>query len=369
MADAQSEIGPVREQHRFDVAKLTRYLESHLADFAGPLTVKQFRGGQSCPTYRLDTPGQAYVLRRKPPGKLLPSAHAVNREYRVMSALAGTGVAVPQTYLLCEDAEVVGTPFFVMEYVPGRIFWDLAVPGLAGAERAAIYDAMNQTIAQLHAVNYGAIGLADYGRPVGYVARQIDRWTKQYRASETEPIEAMERLIAWLPENLPDGGATALVHGDYRLDNMIFHPTEARVIAILDWEVSTLGDPLADFAYHCMVWRLEPHAFKGLRDLDLKQLGIPDEAQYLAAYCERTGRTSIDNWDFYIAYNMFRLAAILQGIMGRVRDGTASSEAAAERGALARPVAEAGWREVEAILGSVPGRLSTPLSCTCAAPS
>ena len=341
--------GPVREPHRFDVARLEAYLTARLPEFAGPIDVRQFRGGQSCPTYQLRTKRSVYVLRRKPPGKLLPSAHAVDREYRVLSALADTDVPVAKALLLCEDPDIVGTPFYLMDYVPGRIFWDLALPGMAPPERAAIYDAMNEVMARLHAVDHTAVELGDFGRPSGYVARQIDRWTRQYRASETETIEAMERLIEWLPRNLPEEGEVALVHGDYRLDNMIFHPTEPRVVAVLDWEVSTIGDPLADFAYHCMLWRLPPDAFKGLRGLDLVSLGIPSERDYVATYCRRTGRLEIENFDFRVAYNMFRLAAILQGIMGRVRDGTAASEEAAARGALARPVAEAGWREVEAL--------------------
>lgn len=348
-ATQDAETGPVRESHRFDVARLEGYLVAHLPGFAGPIDVRQFRGGQSCPTYQLRTERAAYVLRRKPPGKLLPSAHAIDREYRVLSALANTGLPVPTARLLCEDPDVVGTPFYIMDYVPGRIFWDLALPGMTPPERAGIYDAMNEVMARLHAVDQVAVGLGDFGRPSGYVARQIERWTKQYRASETETIEAMERLIEWLPENLPAEEEVALVHGDYRLDNMIFHPTEPRVVAVLDWEVSTIGDPLADFAYHCMLWRLPPDAFKGLRGLNLEALGIPKERDYVAAYCRRTGRPGVENFDFRVAYNMFRLAAILQGIMGRVRDGTAASEEAAARGALARPVAEAGWREVEAM--------------------
>src|SRR5262249_41596218 len=310
----------------------------------------QFRGGQSNPTYRLGSPSGRYVLRRKPPGKLLPSAHAVDREYRVMTALGGVGFPVPRTYGLCIDESVVGTAFFVMEYVEGRVFWDPELPRLGRDDRGRVYDAMNAVIAQLHTIDYAAIGLGDYGKPGNYVARQIDRWTKQYRASETERIEAMDRLIEWLPANVPDGDETTIVHGDYRLDNLIFHPTEPRILAIVDWELSTLGHPLADLSYNAMAWRLSPEEFRGLRGVDIEALGIPTEADYVAAYCTRTGRDHIENWDFYMAYNMFRLAAILQGIMGRVVEGTAANPRARETGARARALAEAGWRQVERML-------------------
>jgi aminoglycoside phosphotransferase (APT) family kinase protein len=264
-----------------------------------------------------------------------------------MTALAGSGVPVPRTYLLCLDESIVGTAFYVMEDVAGRIFWDGTLPEISSSDRAAIYDSMNATIAALHGVDVGAVGLADFGRAGGYVARQIKRWTEQYRASETERIEAMERLIEWIPRHLPAGDETTLVHGDYRLDNLVFHPTAPRVVAVLDWEIATLGHPLADFAYHLMAWRLTPGEFRGLAGLDLARLGLPDEADYVAAYCRRTGRSAIPDLDYYVGYNMFRMAAILQGIMGRVRDGTAASREAARMGALARPVAEAGWRQVE----------------------
>lgn len=347
----QSETMPVLEAHRIDASRLSEYLTAHIDGLSGPLEVEEFRGGQSNPTYKLTSSERAFVLRRKPPGKLLPSAHAVDREYRVISALAQTDVPVPATYLLCEDESVAGTPFYVMDYVPGRIFWDVTLPGLSPAQRADIYDAMNDVIARLHKVDYKAIGLADFGREGGYVARQIKRWSAQYRASETETDEAMERLIEWLPANLPAEDETALVHGDYRLDNMIFHPTEPRVVAVLDWEISTLGHPLADFSYHCMLWRMTPNDYRGLKGFDLAALGIPSEENYVAAYCRRTGRASLENWDYYVAYNMFRMAAILQGIMGRVRDGTAASPEAAKTGALARPVAKAAWAQVERMGG------------------
>ena len=344
---SQNETMPVRAAHRIDAGRLGEYLRAHIGGITAPIEVEEFRGGQSNPTYKLTSGEHAFVLRRKPPGKLLPSAHAVDREYRVISALAATGVPVPKTYLLCEDESITGTPFYVMDYVPGRIFWDVTLPGIEPAQRAAIYDAMNDVIARLHSVDYAAIGLSDFGREGGYVARQIKRWSSQYRASETESIEAMERLIEWLPANLPAEDETALVHGDYRLDNMIFHPTEPRVVGVLDWEISTLGHPLADFSYHCMLWRMTPDDYRGLKGFDLAALGIPNEKDYVAAYCRRTGRSSLENWDFYMAYNMFRMAAILQGIMGRVRDGTAASPEAAKTGALARPVAAAAWNQVE----------------------
>ncbi len=353
---APNETMPVRAAHRIDAARLADYLSGHIDGLEGPLEIEEFRGGQSNPTYKLSLNGEmggkrAFVLRRKPPGKLLPSAHAVDREYRVISALAQTDVPVPRTYVLCEDESVAGTPFYVMDYVAGRIFWDVTLPGLSPAERGAIYDAMNDVIARLHRVDYKAVGLESFGREGGYVARQIKRWSAQYRASETQTIEAMERLIEWLPANLPATDETALVHGDYRLDNMIFHETEPRVVAVLDWEISTLGHPLADFSYHCMLWRLTPDDYRGLKGFDLSALGIPSEEEYTAAYCRRTGRAGLEDWDYYVAYNMFRMAAILQGIMGRVRDGTAASPEAAKTGALARPVAAAAWDQVEKMGG------------------
>jgi aminoglycoside phosphotransferase (APT) family kinase protein len=332
----------VREAHRFDIARLEDYLCRHVAGFAGPLTVRQFRGGQSNPTYHLGTPRAQYVLRRKPPGKLLPSAHAVEREYRVITALAGTGVPVPATYAGCDDADVIGTPFYVMEYVRGRVFADPALPGVTPAEREAMYDSMNAVLARLHTVDWRAIGLADFGKPGNYFARQIHRWTAQYRASETERIDAMEALIAWLPSHIPPGDETTLVHGDFRPGNLLFHPTEPRVVAVLDWELATLGHPLADLGYNCMPYHLS-HEWEGLGDKGLKSLGLPTEAEYLDAYCRRTGRPPIPDWEFYIVFAMFRLAAIAQGIMGRVLAGTASDPNARERGARARPLAETAW--------------------------
>jgi aminoglycoside phosphotransferase (APT) family kinase protein len=340
MSDRQEKFSgttEVSERHRFDTGALERYLSEHVADFRGPLTVRAFKGGQSNPTYRLETPDRNYVLRRKPPGKLLPSAHAVDREYRVMTAVGKAGFPVPQTKVLCTDDSVIGTWFYVMDCVEGRIFWEPTLPDLEPGERSAIYEAMIGVLAQLHRIDYEAIGLSDFGKPGNYFARQIHRWTQQYRLSEGEKIEAMERLIEWLPAHIPPGDESTIVHGDYKLDNMIFHPTEPRVIAILDWELSTIGHPLGDLSYHCMQWR---SAFK---DLDLPTYGIPTLDQYIAAYCAQTGRERIDNWNFYMAYNLFRGAGIAQGIAGRVRDGTAASAWAAEVSASVRPTAEAAW--------------------------
>ena len=287
------------------------------------------------------------MLRRKPPGKLLKSAHAVDREYRVIKALHGAGLPVAKPYLLEEDDSLIGTAFYVMSFVDGRIFWESAMPGSAASERAAIYDAMNDTIARLHKVNYQAVGLGDYGKPGDYIARQIARWSSQYDASKTEDIPAMDQLMTWLPRNIPQGEEVSIVHGDFRIDNLIFHKTEPRVLAILDWELSTLGHPLADFSYATMLWRFPPHIFNGLKGLPLAELGIPSEEDYVAAYCRRTGRAEIPGWDFYMIYNMFRIAAILQGIMGRVVAGTATSAHAVSQGKLAKPIAEIAWAEVE----------------------
>ena len=341
---------PVPERHRFDVGRLAYYLRGRIPEFSGSIEVRQFKGGQSNPTYLVAAGGRNYVLRRKPPGQLLPSAHAVDREYRVMTALAGTDVPVPRTWCLCEDPAVIGTAFFVMDCVEGRVFWDPSLPELANAERSALWNEINRVIAALHRIDYRAIGLETYGRPGSYIARQIERWTKQYRASETERIEAMDNLIAWLPQHIPPGEETTIVHGDYRIDNLIFHPHEPRVLAVLDWELSTLGHPLADFAYHLMAWRLGPGQFRGMHGIDLAALGIPLEQEYVAWYCERTQRDSVGDIDFYLAYNMFRLAAILQGIAKRALDGTASNAQAIETGKRARPTGEAGWALAEQII-------------------
>jgi aminoglycoside phosphotransferase (APT) family kinase protein len=349
-ADRFSGTMPVREVHRFDTAALERWLAGHVAGFRAPAAVSQFKGGQSNPTFLVGAAdGRRYVIRRKPPGHLLPSAHAVDREYRVMTALGGTGVPVPRTYALCEDASVIGTPFFVMDFVEGRIFWEPELPALAPAEREAIYDGMNDALARLHAVDPASVGLSDYGKPGNYFARQITRWSKQYLASETQPIASMHALMKWLPAHVPAGDEVAVVHGDFRLDNMVFHPTEARVVALLDWELSTLGHPMADLSYNAMQWRLPAATGRGLVGMDLAALGIPSEEAYVAAYCRRTGRSKIADWDFCVAYNMFRLAAILQGIAGRVAEGTASSEHAVQTAAMARPIADHAWAIVEAL--------------------
>jgi aminoglycoside phosphotransferase (APT) family kinase protein len=348
---SDSSIGtvPVQERHRFDAAALERYLRDRIEGFSGPIAVEQFRGGQSNPTYLVAAAGKRYVLRAKPgpAARLLPSAHAVEREFRVITALRNAGVPVPGTHCLCEDEGVIGRAFYVMEYVEGRVLWDQSLPGMTPPGRAAIYDEMNRVIAALHRVDFHAAGLADFGKPGNYLARQIARWSKQYRASETERIDAMDRLIAWLPEHVPPGDETAVVHGDYRMDNLIFHPSEPKILAILDWELSTLGHPLADFSYHCMAWHIPPGKFRGIAGLDLPALGIPGEAQYIAAYCARTGRAGIDHWNFYLAYNLFRISAILQGVMKRALDGTASSREALDAGARARPLAELGWQYAE----------------------
>jgi len=339
--------------HAFDTAALQAYLEDRLDGFAGPLAVERFQGGQSNPTYKLVTPQRCYVMRSKPAPKarLLPSAHAIEREYAVMSALHGSPVPVPRMLLLCEDEAVIGYAFYVMEFVEGRVLWEQSLPGFDAAGRAAVYDEMNRVIAALHRVDIEHAGLAGYGKPGNYFERQIGRWSKQYQASITEPIAAMDRLMDWLPAQLPasarDERDVAVVHGDFRLDNLVFHSSEPRVIAVLDWELSTLGHPLADFSYHCMSWHIAPGSFRGIGGLDLAALGIPDERSYIARYCERTGRANVDavlaDWNFYLAYNLFRMAGILQGIAKRVVDGTAASAQAREAAAGARPLAELGW--------------------------
>jgi aminoglycoside phosphotransferase (APT) family kinase protein len=349
MTQLPADTRPVAPQHAIDAERLGAWLAANVAPLDGPLEIAQFKGGQSNPTYLLAAGRQRYVLRRKPPGKLLPSAHAVDREYRVIRALAGSGVPVAQAYGLCEDDAVIGTAFYVMEYVAGRVFWDPGLPGLEPAGRAAIHDEINRVIAALHSVDYASVGLDDFGRSGEYIARQVARWSKQYQASETGRIEAMDNLIAWLPANIPAGDETSVVHGDYRIDNVIFHPDQPRILAVLDWELSTLGHPLADFAYHCMVWRIPPGTFRGLGGHDLAALGIPSERDYVAAYCRRTGRAGIEprDWEYYMVYNMFRIAAIVQGVMARALQGNASSAQALETGRAARPLAELAWRQVE----------------------
>jgi aminoglycoside phosphotransferase (APT) family kinase protein len=330
--------------------RLEAWLRGHVEGFRGPVAAERFAGGQSNPTYKLTAGSGQYVLRRKPPGPLLPSAHAVDREFRVMRALADTSVPVPRVFALCEDDGVIGSAFYVMEHLDGRIFWDQRLPELASAaERAAMFQSMNAVIADLHRIDYSSVGLGDFGRPGNYMARQIARWSRQYRASETETIAAMDHLIDWLPLHLPPESAPAIVHGDYRMDNLIFHPSEPRVIGVLDWELSTIGDPLADFAYHVLTWRVTPELFRGLAGVDVAALGIPDEAAYVAAYCRRTGREAIPGWEFYLVYSLFRIAAILQGIAKRAIDGTAAGADAAEQGRLARPLAEQAWALAESL--------------------
>jgi aminoglycoside phosphotransferase (APT) family kinase protein len=340
--------------HAFDTARLADWLSQHLPGFAGPLTVEMFKGGQSNPTYKLVTPSQSYVMRSKPApvAKLLPSAHAIEREFTVMKGLADTDVPVPRMHCLCDDESVIGRAFYIMEFKAGRVLWDQSLPGMTPAERGAIYDEMNRVIAALHNVKYADRGLASYGKPGNYFERQIGRWSKQYAASVTQPIAEMDQLIAWLPHNIPasarDESLTCIVHGDYRLDNIMFDATEPQAIAVLDWELSTLGHPLADFSYHCMSWHITPGQFRGIAGLDIASMGIPAEADYIARYCERTGFTTPEalarDWNFYLAYNMFRLAAILQGIAKRAESGTASSEEAVRSGAGARPLAELAWK-------------------------
>jgi len=356
MSDFDHFVGTqaVAGQHAFDVAAVCSWLEANLAGFAGPLRVESFKGGQSNPTYKLITPTQSYVMRAKPGpvAKLLPSAHAIEREYAVMHGLAGTAVPVPKMLVLCEDESVIGRAFYIMEFVAGRILWDQTLPGMERVERKAIYSEMNRVISALHLVDFEAQGLAAYGRPGNYFERQIARWSKQYLASATQPIAEMDQLIAWLPHHIPamarSESLVGIVHGDFRLDNMIFHPTEPRILAVLDWELSTLGHPLADFSYHAMAWNIPPGSFRGIAGIDVQSLGIPTQAEYISMYCEQTKLISPEalkaDWNFYMAYNMFRIAAILQGIAKRVEAGTASSAQAASSGAGARPLAQLAWQ-------------------------
>jgi aminoglycoside phosphotransferase (APT) family kinase protein len=356
MTDFDHFVGtqPVSDHQSFDVARLTLWLEHHLPGFKGPLRLESFKGGQSNPTYKLITPRLSYVMRAKPGpvAKLLASAHAIEREFAVMSGLYGTSVPVPRMHGLCEDESIIGRAFYVMEFMEGRILWDQTLPGMSPSERGAIYNEMNRVIAALHTVKFGDRGLAGYGKPGNYFERQIGRWSKQYTASLTQPIPAMDRLMAWLPLNIPAMARAqhmvSIVHGDYRLDNMMFHPTQPRIIAVLDWELSTLGHPLADFSYHCMAWHIPPGAFRGIGGLDVASLGIPTEDEYIRLYCERTGLATPEelkvDWNFYMAYNLFRIAAILQGIAKRVEAGTAASAQAVSSAAGAKPLAEMAWK-------------------------
>ena len=336
----------VLHSHQFDVSALERYLSARIDDVRPPLVVRQFRGGQSNPTYYIETGTRRLVLRRKPPGHLLPSAHAIEREYQVMSALHGTAVPVPKTHLLCQDPDVIGTAFFVMDYVESHPMTDAALPDRSPDERRAIYDSMIRTLARLHTVDWRTAGLGEYGKPGNYVARQVHRWTAQYRASETERIDAMERLIAWLPANIPGDAGAAIVHGDYRPGNLLLDPAEPRVAAVIDWELSTIGHPLVDLAHHALLFRTSAEDFGAFGDR-ARPAGVPSEDEHLETYCRLTGRASLSDWNFYVAFTMFRFAAICQGIMGRVVAGTANDPDARRAGARARPLAERAWRLAE----------------------
>jgi aminoglycoside phosphotransferase (APT) family kinase protein len=337
----QDSLIPVLENHRFDEGSLNRYLEQVVDDYQGPLTVRQFQGGMSNPTFQLtDGAGRRYVMRKKPPGKLLPSAHAVDREYRVISALADTDVPVAKTYTLCEDATVIGQAFYVMDYVEGRVFRRIDLPGVKPEERGAIFDAMNDVLAKLHQVDFRAVGLGDFGREGGYVDRQIRRWTKSYEATKTEALADMDRLIDWLPANIPDEDETTIAHGDYRLENMIFHPAEAKVLAVIDWELCTLGHPLSDLAYNCLVYHYGDDNRGDISAIDYAAHGIPTEPEYVDSYRRRTGRKPIANWDFYIVLSLFRLGAIAQGVYARGLAGNASSPEALKRKDTCRKLAK-----------------------------
>ena len=328
-----------------DAGRLAEYLAGRLPGPAGPAEVAPLGGGQSNPTYLLTLGGRRYALRTKPAraAELLPSAHQIEREYRVLGALAGSGVPVPAVHHLCTDEDIVGRAFFVMDFVPGRVYADPRLPELTADERGRLFDDMNRVLALLHGLDWRALGLADFGKPGDYLARQIARWSKQYQAGAAERIPAMDRLLEWLPQHLPDGEETCLAHGDFRLDNVIFHPNRPRVLAVLDWELSTLGHPLSDFAYQVMAWRLTSTEFRGLKGFDLAALGIPDESAYVDAYCRRTGRSAIADWEFYLIFNMFRIAAILHGVHSRALQGNAASQNAIEQGSRARLVADVAW--------------------------
>ena len=341
--DSFSGTKDVASSLSFDEAALAAWMNETVAGFDGLMTVSQFKGGQSNPTYKLDTPDRSYVLRRKPPGKLLPSAHAVDREYKVMKSLGGAGFPSPIMNGLCMDRDIIGTEFYVMEFVEGRIFWDGLLPGMEPEERGQIFDASNATLAHLHSIDIEAAGLGDYGKPGNYFQRQIGRWTKQYRAAETTTVSSMDKLIDWLPDAAPEQERTSVVHGDYRLDNMIFHPTEPRVIAVLDWELSTLGDPLADFTYQLMGWVMPPEVRGGFLGVDIASMGIPSIEEYTAAYCQRTNRDGIPALDFYLAFNTFRLASIVQGVYSRALQGNASNTKGIEMGAVVEPLSQAAW--------------------------
>jgi aminoglycoside phosphotransferase (APT) family kinase protein len=345
--DNLPQLVAVLPNHRFDEAALARYLAAQLPGFGGSLSVRQFQGGQSNPTFHLQAGNRAYVLRKKPPGALLPSAHAVDREFRVLRALAGSAVPVPAVHLLCADEGVIGQMFYVMDAVEGRVFADRLLPGCSPAERAAMYDDMNRILAALHRVDWRAAGLDGFGRADGYVARQVARWSRQYAASRTEPVPAMDRLIDWLPAHLPASDAAAIVHGDYRVGNLIFHPTEPRIAAVLDWELATIGHPLADLAYNCLAYRLTGTHDHGFPPGDPGALGLPRETDYVAAYCARAGRPAIEDWEFFIVFAMFRIAAILAGVHRRGLDGNAADARALEASRDYREIAARAWAIAE----------------------
>jgi aminoglycoside phosphotransferase (APT) family kinase protein len=334
------ELTDVRDAHRFDQDALADYLQNHVEDFAGPMTVQQFEGGQSNPTFQLITPTRTYVLRKQPPGELLPSAHQVDREYRVMDALWKTDVPVPKMYCLCEDPTIIGTKFYVMEMIEGRLFTETRLPSLNKQERKAIYLDLARIMALLHKVDVAAVGLSEFGRPGNYYERQIGRWSKQYEASKTEQIDAMDELMAWLPLNIPSETSTVIAHGDYRLGNVLIHPTEAKIVAVLDWELCTLGDGLADLGYICQEYHGESYEDEGLAGVDFAATGIPTEQEFVAEYCAHADRDKIENWHFYLIYNMFRSAGIIQGVYKRGLDGNASSEKALEYKDAARTRSE-----------------------------
>ena len=338
----------VRSEHAFDARAVQEWMRTHVSGFEGPLSIEQFKGGQSNPTFRLSTPRQRYVLRRKPPGTLLKGAHAVDREARVMSVLEGTGFPVPHVYALCNDDSVIGTAFFVMRLVQGRIFWDATFPDVRRPERPRYFDAMSATLAQLHKIDFAAIGLEGYGPSGNYFERQISRWSRQYLQDEAAGRDPhMDRLVEWLPKHIPPGDEVSLIHGDFRCDNLIFHPTEPRVVSVLDWELSTLGHPLADFAYHLMMYRVPPCGVAGLLGTDLRELNIPTEREYVVAYCERTGRRDIPNLNFYMAFNLFRFAGILHGIKGRLLRGAAASDKAREVSTTMPLFARTAWQAAQ----------------------
>jgi aminoglycoside phosphotransferase (APT) family kinase protein len=339
----EAKLTPVREAHRFNQAALAKYLIAELDGFCEPFSIQQFEGGQSNPTFLLDCGAHKYVLRKKPPGKLLPSAHQVDREYLVMKALEPTDVPVPGMYLLCKDETVIGTTFFVMEYIEGRLLSNVTLPGLSTGERRAIYFEMIRVMAALHSVDYEALGLSDFGKPGNYFARQIGRWSKQYVSARTDHISSMENLMNYLPQNVPPDDTTCIVHGDYRMENMLFHPTEPKILALLDWELSTLGHPLGDLSYSCGPYHYNMPGNTSLVGIGGPETGIPTELEFIEAYCSRTGRKGIPNWNFYMAFAFFRLASILQGVYKRGLMGTASSTRAIERGSLTRSISDLAW--------------------------